>query len=64
MTAMSAPKFKVYKEYNGEFKWELRNARDEIIAEAPSTFKQKKKCVSAISQVREVLGSVPLVEVD
>ncbi len=55
MTRDMRPRFKVFKDYNGEFKWCLLTARDESIAEAPYGFKQKAKCVQAVSQVKETM---------
>jgi len=62
MTQDLQPKFKVYRDFDGKFKWSLRNPRNEPIAESPFGFLQKKNCVQDALRVKEMMSRAQHVE--
>jgi len=49
---MAQPKFEVYKDKKGEWRWRLRASNSKIIADSSEGYKDKKDCLHGIDLVK------------
>lgn len=54
------PKFEIYKDSQGEFRWRLRAANGEVIANGEG-YTSKAGCLNGIESVRE---NAPIAEIE
>ena len=61
---MSDPKFEIYEDASGEWRWRLRATNGKIIATSGEGYVKKQHCVDARSLVRSALRESILIEDD
>lgn len=56
------PKFELYKDKRGEFRWRLKARNGEIIAVAEEGFSTKDSCMRSIETVRKNVAIAEITE--
>ena len=55
--------FEIYKDAKGEYRWRLKAANHEIIAQGQGYTKQAKNCQHAVDLVKSTTAATPVKEV-
>jgi uncharacterized protein YegP (UPF0339 family) len=55
-------KFEVYRDKAGEYRWRLRAANNEVVADSNEGYRTKRSCLHGIEVVKRIAAAAPINE--